>query len=87
MRNALGNLHEGYSAGAKPYPLVIEVMKNGIDTYAHESNHLDRTLDVAIDTAITIRRNTNDASLIFPGDIHRYHWGFEEPTHSTMARN
>lgn len=87
LRNALDDRHEVFSAGAKPaghvHPLAIETMGEiGIDLSNHESKHLDRFLDAGIDTVITVCGNANDACPVFPGNVNRYHWGFEDPPHA-----
>lgn len=87
LRNALSDAHEVFSAGAKPsgyvHPKAIEVMAEiGIDVSGHESKHLERFLDAGIDTVITVCGNANDACPIFPGNVNRYHWGFEDPPHA-----
>lgn len=87
LRNALGDRHDVFSAGAKPsgyvHPLAIESMKEiGIDVSTHESKHLDRFLEVGIDTVITVCDNANDACPMFPGKVNRYHWRFEDPPHA-----
>ena len=90
LRNALGDRHEVFSAGAKPagyvHPLAIEAMGEiGVDISEHQSKHLDRFLDAGIDTVITVCGNANDACPVFPGQINRYHWGFEDPPHAQRA--
>lgn len=87
LRHAAGDMLEVYSAGAKPagyvHPLSIEVLKEiGIDISSHTSKHLDQFLDAGIDTIVTVCGNANDACPIFPGDVTRYHWGFEDPPHA-----
>lgn len=87
LRNALGDQAEVYSAGAKPsgyvHPKAIEAMAMiGIDVSAHESKHMDQFLDAGIDTVITVCGNANDACPVFPGQVNRYHWGFEDPPHA-----
>ncbi|MCL4150014.1 UNVERIFIED_CONTAM: hypothetical protein GTU68_021367 [Idotea baltica] len=87
LRNALGDFAEVHSAGAKPagyvHPLAIEAMdKIGIDVSGHESKHLEKFLDAGITTVITVCGNANDACPVFPGNVNRYHWGFEDPPHA-----
>lgn len=87
LRDALGDTHEVFSAGAKPsgyvHPLAIDVMKEiGIDVSGHQSKHLDQFLDAKIDTVITVCGNANEACPVFPGQANRYHWGFEDPPHA-----
>ncbi len=84
LRNAAGDLLEVFSAGSKPagfvHPLAIEVLGEiGIDISGHESKHLDRYMGAGIDTVITVCGNANDACPLFPGQVVRHHYGFEDP--------
>ena len=84
LRHAAGDLFEVYSAGSKPagyvHPSAIEALKElGIDISAHESKHLDQFLDAGITTVITVCDHANDACPMFPGQVQRIHWGFEDP--------
>ena len=88
LRAAAGDLFDVFSAGSKPagrvHPGSIAVLKEiGIDISSHTSKHLDTFLDAGIDTVITVCGNANDACPVFPGQITRYHWGFEDPPHAT----
>ena len=87
LRQALGDRHEVFSAGAKPsgyvHPLAIEVMQEaGVGVSSHTSKHLETFFEVGIDTVITVCDNANEACPIFPGKVNRYHWGFEDPPHA-----
>lgn len=87
LRQALGDRHEVFSAGAKPsgyvHPLAIEVMKEaGVDVSNHSSKHLDQFLDSGIHTVITVCDNANEACPVFPSQTNRYHWAFEDPPHA-----
>ena len=84
LRNAAGDLFDVFSAGSNPagyvHPTAIEVLKEiGIDISGHESKHLDQFLNAGMDTVITVCDDANEACPIFPGDVTRYHWGFEDP--------
>lgn len=92
LRSAAEDLFEVFSAGAKPagyvHPKAIEVMGEiGIDISTHESKHLDLYLDAGIDTVITVCGNARDACPVFPGEVNRYHWGFEDPAHATGSED
>ena len=87
LRHAAGNLIEVASAGSKPsgfvHPKSIEVMKEiGIDISGHRSKHLDEFLKAPVDTVITVCGNADQACPIFPGQVNRYHWGFDDPAHA-----
>lgn len=84
LRNAAGDLFDIYSAGSNPagyvHPRAIEVLKElDIDISAHTSKHLEQFLNVGIDTVITVCDDANEACPIFPGQVNRHHWGFEDP--------
>lgn len=87
LRHAADGHLDVYSAGSNPagyvHPLSIEVMKEaGIDISGHQSKHLDQFLEADIDVVITVCGNANDACPVFPGQVRRYHWGFEDPPHA-----
>ncbi len=76
------------SAGSKPagyvHPLAIRVMQEiGIDLSAHRSKHLDEFLKQDIETVITVCGNADQACPLFPGQVNRHHWGFDDPAHAT----
>ena len=88
LRAASADLIEVASAGSKPSGFVhsksIEVMKElGIDIPDHRSKHLDEFLNRQVDTVITVCGNADQACPMFPGQVHRYHWGFDDPAHAT----
>lgn len=84
LRAAAGDLLEVHSAGSKPsgyvHPMAIEVMREiGIDLSAHTSKNMRDFLDRRIDTVITVCGNADEACPVFPGQAHRFHWGFDDP--------
>jgi len=88
LRAAAGDLIEVASAGSKPagyvHPKSIEVMKEiGIDISGHHSKHLEEFLNRPVDTVITVCGNADQACPIFPGQLYRFHWGFDDPAHAT----
>lgn len=87
LRAAAGDLLEVHSAGSKPagrvQPRAIAVLKEiGIDISGHESKHMNDFLDRQIDTVVTVCGNADAACPIFPGQVNRYHWGFDDPVHA-----
>lgn len=87
LRAAAGNLLEVHSAGSKPagyvHPKAIQVLKEiGIDISAHTSKHMNEFLDRQITTVITVCGNADQACPMFPGQVHRHHWGFDDPAHA-----
>src|SRR5579862_4024339 len=88
LRAAVGDALEVASAGSKPagyvHPLAIQVMKEiGIDISRHSSKHLHQFLDRDVETVITVCGNADQACPIFPGQLNRHHWGFDDPAHAT----
>ncbi|MBU6327559.1 MAG: arsenate reductase ArsC [Verrucomicrobia bacterium] len=88
LRNALNASFRVESAGSKPagyvHPLAIKVMGEiGIDISAHHSKHLERFLDDRVETVITVCGNADQVCPVFPGQVNRHHWGFDDPAHAT----
>jgi len=86
--NAAGDILDVQSAGSNPagyvHPKAIEVMKEiGIDISGHTSKHMSEFLDRKVETVITVCGNADQACPMFPGQVNRYHWGFEDPAHVT----
>jgi len=84
LRAAANELMDVQSAGSKPaghvHPLAIRVMKEiGIDISGHRSKHLNEFLQQPIETVITVCGNADQACPMFPGQVNRYHWGFDDP--------
>jgi arsenate reductase (thioredoxin) len=88
LRAAAGDLFEVASAGSKPaghvHPLAIAVMKEiGLDISGHHSKHMDEFLDKDIETVITVCGNADQACPMFPGQVNRHHWPFDDPARAT----
>jgi arsenate reductase len=88
LRAAAGDLVDVASAGSQPagyvHPLANRVMQEiGIDLSGHRSKHLDEFLDRTVQTVITVCGNADQVCPTFPGQVHRHHWGFDDPTHAT----
>ena len=88
LRHAAGDLFDVYSAGSNPagcvHPQAIAVMKEiGIDISGHTSNHINEFLHRKIDTVITVCGKADQACPMFPGQVNRYHWGFDDPARAT----
>jgi arsenate reductase (thioredoxin) len=87
LRAAAGNLLNVQSAGSKPagcvHPLAIQVMKEiGIDISAHHSKHMNDFLREPVETVITVCGNADQVCPVFPGQVNRHHWGFDDPAHA-----
>lgn len=88
LRAAAGDVIRVASAGSKPagyvHPLAIEVMKEiGIDISGHHSKHLNEFLEGQVETVITVCGNADQVCPMFPGQVNRHHWGFDDPAHAT----
>ena len=88
LRAAAGDILNAQSAGSMPagyvHPFAIQVMKEiGIDISGHHSKHMDEFLKQPVETVITVCGNADQACPMFPGQVNRYHWGFDDPAHAT----
>jgi arsenate reductase len=88
LRAALNEEFRVASAGSKPagfvHPLAIRAMAEiGIDISHHHSKHLDEFLADDVQTVITVCGNADQACPVFPGQLNRHHWGFDDPAHAT----
>lgn len=88
LRAAAGGLFNVQSAGSNPagyvHPLGIQAMKEiGIDISAHRSKHLNEFLQQPVETVITVCGKADQACPVFPGQVNRYHWPFDDPAHAT----
>lgn len=88
LRRALGDGFRVASAGSKPagyvHPLAIRAMTEiGIDITTHHSKHLEEFLDSNVETVITVCGNADQACPMFPGQLNRHHFPFDDPAHAT----
>ena len=88
LRRAAGSLLDVQSAGSAPagyvHPLAIEVMREiGIDISQHRSKPLTEFLNQKIETVITVCGVADQACPVFPGQVNRHHWAFEDPAKFT----
>lgn len=87
LRAAAGDVIDVRSAGSKPagyvHPLAIRALAEiGIDISGHRSKHLDEFLSLKVETVITVCGNADQACPMFPGQVNRHHWGFDDPAHA-----
>jgi len=88
LRAAAGDLVEVHSAGSKPagyvHPKAIQVLGEiGIDISGHSSKSMNEFLERDIRTVITVCGHADQACPRYPGQVHRHHWGFDDPAHAT----
>ncbi len=55
----------------------------GIDISGHRSKHMNNFLGQPVETVITVCGNADQACPLFPGQLNRHHWGFDDPAHAT----
>ena len=87
LRAAAGDVLDVQSAGSNPagfvHPLAIKVMAEiGIDISGHRSKHLSEFLDRNVETVITVCGKADQVCPMFPGQVNRHHWGFDDPAHA-----
>jgi len=87
LRRAAGDMLDVRSAGSQPagyvHPLAIKAMAEiGIDISGHHSKHLDEFLQLDVETVITVCGNAGQACPVFPGQLNRHHWAFDDPAHA-----
>jgi arsenate reductase len=88
LREALGDSYRVASAGSRPagyvHPLAIRAMAEiGLDISGHHSKHLDTFLTENVETVITVCGNADQACPLFPGQVNRHHFPFDDPAHAT----
>lgn len=88
LRQSLGEDFTIASAGSKPagyvHPLAIRAMSEiGIDISSHRSKHLDEFLSGDVETVITVCGKADQVCPMFPGQVNRHHFPFDDPAHAT----
>ncbi|BET67362.1 hypothetical protein ASA1KI_22800 [Opitutales bacterium ASA1] len=87
LRAVAGDLIEVVSAGSKPAGKInaraMQVMQEiGIDISGHRSKHMSEFFERSVHTVITVCGNVDQACPMFPGQVNRHHWGFDDPHHT-----
>ena len=88
LRKVAGDILDVQSAGSKPagyvHPMAVAAMKEiGIDISTHRSKHMNDFLKEPVETVITVCGNADQACPMYPGQLNRHHWGFDDPAHAT----
>jgi arsenate reductase len=88
LRRALGEGFQVASAGSKPagyvHPLAIRAMAEiSIDISGHHSKHLNEFYGQPVETVITVCGNADQVCPMFPGQVNRHHFPFDDPAHAT----
>ena len=84
LRATAGDLLDVQSAGSHPagfvHPFAIKVMAEiGIDISRHRSKHLNEFLSQPVETVITVCGKADQVCPLFPGQVNRHHWAFDDP--------
>ena len=87
LRAAAGDIVTVASAGSKPagyvHPLAVRVMQEiDLDISGHASKPMSEFLTGNIETVITVCGHADQACPVFPGQVNRHHWPFEDPAHA-----
>jgi len=92
LRASAGDQLDVQSAGSDPagqvHPLAVRVMVEiGIAISHHRSKHLDEFISQDIETVITVCSNADVACPVFPGQVNRLHWPFDDPAKANGDEN
>ena len=83
LRHIAGEKFDVESAGVAPTtvrPEAIAVMGElGIDISSHRSKSVDEFSDEQFDYVITVCDNARETCPVFPADVKRIHWSFDDP--------
>jgi arsenate reductase len=83
LRYEGGDEFEVFSAGTKPSSVrsvAIEVLREiGLDIAGLRSKSVDDFVGQPLDMAITVCNGAKETCPVFPGDVKRLHWPFEDP--------
>jgi len=87
LRAVAGDILDVVSAGSKPagyvHPLAIRVMQEiQIDISGHTSKSMTDFMARPVETVITVCGHADQACPVFPGQVNRHHWPFEDPAHA-----
>ena len=87
LRTFAGDRFEVASAGTEETrvnPLAVQVMSElDVDLSGQRSKTLDRFLDQPWDHVITVCDSANERCPVFPRNVRRLHWSFEDPSRAT----
>lgn len=83
LRHEGGERFEVFSAGTKPScvrPEAIAAMAEiGVDISGHRSKSVDEFIGQSLDFAITVCGGAKETCPVFPGNVRRLHWPFDDP--------
>lgn len=58
----------------------------GIDISGQRSKHLNEFLGRPVETVITVCASADAACPMFPGQVNRHHWPFDDPAKATGSK-
>ena len=95
LRHLAGDRITSLSAGAKPanfvHPLAIEAMAElGIDISQQVSKHINEFLPphgTPPDLIISVCSSAEKECPMFPGNVERLHWPFDDPAYATGSQD
>ena len=83
LREMAGERVDVASAGVSPTqvrPEAIAAMREiGIDISGYRSKSVDEFVKQNFDYVITVCDNANEQCPVFPGQVKRIHWSFDDP--------
>lgn len=90
LRTLGGNCFEALSAGARPagyvHPMAVQVMGElEIDISRQQSKHINEFLPpqgTPPDLIISVCSSAEKECPLFPGNVERWHWPFDDPAHA-----
>lgn len=87
LQSLAGDFLDVCSAGSNPagyvHPLAIRALAEiGIDISSHRSKHLDEFLNGGVETVITVCGKADQVCPMFPGQVNRHHFPFDDPAHA-----
>ena len=85
LEGRIGNVISG---GSKPngtiHPLAVKVMAEaGVDLSRHHSKSMNVFLNRPVHVVITVCGNADQVCPDYPQQIKKYHWSFDDPSHTT----
>ena len=70
--------------GPYRHPLAIKVMQEvGLDLSAQRSKPLSEFLQTPVQIVVTVCSQADQDCPIFPGQVHRHRWPFDDPAKAT----
>ena len=82
-RHLHNDIIDVYSAGIETHglnPNAVKVMQEvGIDITGHNSDNIDKYMDIGLDYVVTVCGHAHETCPMFPGTAEVIHVGFDDP--------